>query len=104
MSTLSTHVLDTVAGEPGVGMRIHLSRREGNEWVDVGEAVTDEDGRATGFGELIGGRHRLGFETGEWGNRFFPFIHVVFEVDETRDHYHIPLLLSPFGYSTYRGS
>jgi len=104
MSTVSTHVLDMATGEPAVGVRVHLSRRGEDGWVIVGEGVTDEGGRVSGFGELAAGRHRLGFETGAYGNTFYPFVHVVFEVDESRDHYHIPLLLSPHGYSTYRGS
>lgn len=104
MTTLSTHVLDTATGEPAAGMRVHLSRASDDGWERVDEAVTDADGRVTGFGELSSGRHRLAFETGEYGNEFYPFVAVVFEVDESRDHYHIPLLLSPFGYTTYRGS
>lgn len=104
MTTLSTHVLDTATGEPAAGMRVHLARDSGGGWERLGEATTDADGRVSGFGELSVGRHRLGFETGEYGNEFYPFVAVVFEIDEGRDHYHIPLLLSPFGYSTYRGS
>lgn len=104
MSTLSTHVLDTAAGVPAMGVRVHLSVREGDSWQRLGEASTDDDGRADGFGDLTPGRYRLGFETGEAGNEFYPFVHVVFEVDGNRDHYHIPLLLSPYGYTTYRGS
>lgn len=103
-TTLSTHVLDTATGEPAVGMRVHLSRGGDDGWVALGEERTDDQGRVAGFGDLESGRHRLGFETGAYGNEFFPFIHVVFEVDEDRSHYHIPLLLSPYGYSTYRGS
>jgi 5-hydroxyisourate hydrolase len=104
MTTLSTHVLDTATGEPAAGMRVHLSRWVGDGWQRLGEFTTDVDGRVTGFGELSGGRHRLGFETGEYGNEFYPFVAVVFEADEDRPHHHVPLLLSPFGYSTYRGS
>lgn len=104
MSTLSTHVLDTVSGEPAVGMTIHLSRSGEEGWSSLGEAVTDADGRVQDFGELDTGTYRLGFETGGWGNDFFPFVHVVFMVDGSRDHYHVPLLLSPYGYTTYRGS
>jgi 5-hydroxyisourate hydrolase len=104
MTTLSTHVLDTATGEPAAGMRVHLSRDSGGGWERLGEATTDADGRVSGFGELSAGRHRLGFETGEYGTEFYPFVAVVFEIDEGRDHYHIPLLLSPFGYTTYRGS
>lgn len=104
MTTLSTHVLDTATGEPAVGMRVHLSRWGDGRWERLGESSTDGDGRVSGFGELGAGRHRLGFETGEHGNEFFPFVAVVFEVVDERPHYHVPLLLSPYGYSTYRGS
>lgn len=104
MTTLSTHVLDTTRGEPAVGMRIRLSRWVDGAWERLGEVVTDGDGRADGFGPLMSGRHRLGFETGEWGNDFYPFVAVVFEVEGERSHYHIPLLLSQYGYTTYRGS
>ncbi|MGH3650947.1 MAG: hydroxyisourate hydrolase [Acidimicrobiia bacterium] len=105
MTTLSTHVLDTATGAPVSGMRVHLSRAgvEGG-WEMIAESQTDDDGRVAGFGDLEAGRHRLGFETGEYGNEFFPFVHVVFEVEEGRSHYHVPLLLSPYGYTTYRGS
>lgn len=104
MTTLSTHVLDTATGEPGSGMLIHLSRWEDDGWVRLSEFETDDDGRVAGFGDLEGGRYRLGFETRDYGNGFFPFVHVVFEVDTKRAHYHVPLLLSPYGYTTYRGS
>ncbi len=104
MSTLSTHVLDTSTGEPAVGMKVHLSRSEGDRWETLATMSTDDDGRAGGFGDLAGGTYRLGFETGDYGNEFYPFVHVVFGVDEGREHYHVPLLLSPYGYSTYRGS
>lgn len=104
MTTLSTHVLDTTTGEPAVGMRIRLSRWAEEGWERLTEVTTDEDGRAGDFGDLARGRHRIGFETGDYGNEFYPFVAVVFEVDEGRPHYHIPLLLSRYGYSTYRGS
>ena len=104
MSTLSTHVLDTSTGEPAAGITVHLSRRDGDGWEKVATMTTDGDGRASGPGDLDGGTYRLGFETGDYGNAFYPFVHVVFTVDESRDHYHVPLLLSPYGYSTYRGS
>ena len=104
MSTLSTHVLDTSTGEPAADMTVHLSRSTGEGWESVATMTTDDDGRAGGTGELDAGTYRLGFETGEYGNEFYPFVHVVFSVDESRGHYHVPLLLSPYGYSTYRGS
>ena len=104
MTTMSTHVLDTATGEPAAGMRVHLSRSGDVGWEAVNEFETDSDGRIPSFGDLPGGLYRLGFETGEWGNEFFPFVHVAFNVDEGRSHYHVPLLLSPFSYTTYRGS
>ena len=104
MTTLSTHVLDTATGEPAAGMRVSLSRAAKGGWDRLGEYITDEDGRVSEFDELSPGRHRLGFETGEYGNDFYPFVAVVFEIEEGRAHCHVPLLLSPFGYSTYRGS
>lgn len=104
MSTLSTHVLDTSTGEPAARMRVHLSRRASDGWEPLAASETDDDGRASGFGDLVEGTYRLGFETGEHGNEFYPFVHVVFVVTGGRDHYHVPLLLSRFGYTTYRGS
>jgi len=103
-ATLSTHVLDIETGEPGSGLVVHLSRWGAGTWEPLSRFDTDDDGRITGFGDLDPGRYRLGFETGDYGNEFFPFIHVVFEVGGDRPHYHVPLLLSPYGYSTYRGS
>ncbi|MDX1467883.1 MAG: hydroxyisourate hydrolase [Acidimicrobiia bacterium] len=104
MSTLTTHVLDTERGVPVSGMSVHVSVRDGSGWSRLSEAVTDSDGRAGGFGDLGPGTYRLGFETGAAGNEFYPFVHVVFVVDGSRDHYHVPLLLSGHGYTTYRGS
>lgn len=103
MTTLSTHVLDTTTGEPAAGMAVHLSRRDDSGWMRLVEAETDLDGRLS-FGEVEPGTHRLGFETGAYGNDMYPFVHVVFDVTDGRDHYHVPLLLSRYGYSTYRGS
>jgi 5-hydroxyisourate hydrolase len=104
MTTLSTHVLDTSKGRPATGMVVRLARWVDERWMTVGESTTDQDGRVTGFGDLEEGRFRLGFETGDYGNEFYPFIHVVFTIDGVDPHYHVPLLLSPYGYSTYRGS
>ena len=103
MTTLSTHVLDTAVGEPISGMLVHLSMWEDDGWVRLADQGTDQDGRVADFGELSGGLYRIGFETRDYGTGFFPFIHVMFEIDDARPHYHVPLLLSPFGYTTYRG-
>lgn len=104
MSTLSTHVLDTSTGEPAEGLEVHLSMSGDGGWEPLAVASTDDDGRVGGFGDLSPGTYRLGFETGGYGNDFYPFVHVVFVVTDERDHYHVPLLLGPYGYTTYRGS
>ena len=109
MSPLSTHVLDTVRGEPASGVLVRLERGGGGE---LGRGVTDSDGRITDFGvaELPEGIYRLVFETGPYlrgsgdDSPFFPEIVVTFAADGQRPRYHVPLLLSPFSYSTYRGS
>ena len=103
MTTLSTHVLDTATGSPGSGMEVRLMRWAGDGWVEAVTEMTDTDGRVS-FGEVGAGRFRLAFETGAYGNEMYPYVHVVFEVSADRAHYHVPLLLSPYGYSTYRGS
>jgi 5-hydroxyisourate hydrolase len=111
MSTLSTHVLDAASGRPAGGMRVTLERRDGDGWRRLGAGATDDDGRARDLveGDLDAGVHRLVFATGEWfaatGQRgFYPEVPVVFEVTADGGHYHVPLLLSPFAFSTYRGS
>jgi 5-hydroxyisourate hydrolase len=111
MSTLSTHVLDAASGQPAAGVWVALHRRDGDGWEPLGEAVTDDDGRARDLapGEVGAGVYRLVFATGEYfaatGQAgFFPEVPVVFEITDTGRHYHVPLLLSPFAFSTYRGS
>jgi 5-hydroxyisourate hydrolase len=103
MTTLTTHVLDTATGLPAAAMGVHLSRQTDDGWERLRNGVTDDDGRFD-FGAVEAGTHRLGFETGSYGSEFYPFVHVVFLVDGSRPHHHVPLLLSPFGYTTYRGS
>jgi len=105
MTLLSTHVLDTSAGAPGEGIAVQLLRRAGSEWVAVAGGTTDSDGRIAQLGpKLESGTYMLVFHTGDAGSRFYPEIHVVVALDEQQGHYHLPLLLSPFGYTTYRGS
>lgn len=105
MISISTHVLDTGAGEPAANVKVVLSRRSGDEWVEVNDATTDDDGRVGDLGsDLAPGSYRVRFDTGGYGNRFYPEVVVAVDLDDGSDHYHIPLLLSPFGYSTYRGS
>jgi hydroxyisourate hydrolase len=102
--SLSTHVLDTARGEPAPGVPVRLDRHENGAWTAVAGGHTDRDGRLrdwvpdTAWGA---GRYRLVFDT---AGGFFPEVTVVFEVTEPARHHHVPLLLSPFGYTTYRGS
>jgi 5-hydroxyisourate hydrolase len=102
--SLSTHVLDTARGEPAVGVPVRLQRLAGDRWVPVADGATDHDGRLCDWVPASGwsvGRYRMVFET---GGAFFPEVVVDFEVLEPERHYHVPLLLSPFGYTTYRGT
>jgi len=106
MTTLSTHVLDTTLGKPAQGVRVTL-RRQG---IVLGSDVTDEDGRISEFGALLNpGSYRLSFGVADYWRAagretFYPEIVVNFVMDSATGHYHVPLLLSPYGYSTYRGS
>lgn len=109
MSSISTHVLDTSRGQPASGVRIKLKRGE----EVIGSGVTDSDGRVRDLlpqGQRLGiGLHTLVFEVGEYfssreSGAFYERIAIEFVVSSESDHYHVPLLLSPFGYSTYRGS
>ncbi len=111
MTGITTHILDLTAGVPAAGVSVTLERAEATGWAMLGRATTDADGRVRdGFPALgAAGRHRLTFATGEWFAArgvasFHPEISVTFEVRDARQHHHVPLLLSPFGYSTYRGT
>ncbi|MFE7741842.1 hydroxyisourate hydrolase [Nocardia sp. NPDC057455] len=105
MSTLSTHVLDAVRGAPAAGVTVTLYQRDRR--LDSGE--TDADGRIGALGEALEpGTYRLVFDTGAYFAQrevetFYPEVSIAFAVTEQR-HYHVPLLLSPFAFSTYRGS
>ena len=115
---LSTHVLDAARGRPAAGVPVRWEAQgAGGAWAPVGEAITDGDGRvaATAW-ELVGpvgagaaiGRHRLVFDVADWSAEqdvdcFFPEVTITFRVG-AEARYHVPLLLSPFAYSTYRGS
>jgi 5-hydroxyisourate hydrolase len=111
-ATISTHVLDTSRGKPAAGVRISFDKRDGATWSNVGTGETDTDGRVKNLvpahHRIAPGVHRLTFDTGQYakdtgGQTFFPEVSIVFEITDA-GHYHVPLLLSPFGYSTYRGS
>jgi 5-hydroxyisourate hydrolase len=101
---ISTHVLDLARGRPAAGIAVAL---EGPDGAELARAVTDGDGRARDLGSVPApGRYRLRFDTaGHLGeDAFFPEVVLQFTVTDPEDHLHVPLLLSPYGYSTYRGS
>jgi 5-hydroxyisourate hydrolase len=114
MSPITTHVLDTSKGRPAAGVGVVVDRREdGGHWVELGRGATDSSGRITNLLHadfaLRAGEYRLTFDilsyfTAARERVFYPEIQVVFRIDQPHEHYHIPLLLSPYGYSTYRGS
>ena len=103
MATLSTHVLDTAHGRPAAGVPVHLADSAGNHLAD---GVTDADGRVGSLGaDLPAGVYTLRFDVAaHQPDGFYPEVAVTFTVAEGEGHYHVPLLLSPYGYSTYRGS
>ncbi len=112
MSQLTTHVLDTSVGKPGKDMTIRLMQRENDAWQTIAQGVTNEDGRIGDLlpaeGKLTAGNYKLVFETGNYfaANNikgFYPEVEIQFTVTDDA-HYHVPLLINPFGYSTYRGS
>lgn len=117
-SPITTHVLDTSRGRPAAGIAISLFRRNdrGNDdesWTLLGAGTTDADGRVADLlapGSLQLGVHRIRFDTAAYFERvgvddyFYPWAEIVFRIDAIDQHYHVPLLLNPFGYSTYRGS
>lgn len=108
MPGLSTHVLDAAAGAPAIGVAVSLQDAAGGE---LASATTDSDGR---IGEmttepLVAGIYHLVFDTGSWFadnaiRGFYPEIDICFEINDPALHYHVPVLLSPYSYSTYRGS
>jgi 5-hydroxyisourate hydrolase len=113
MSGLSTHVLDTAIGRPAAGVEVRLEVEEADGWRELGRGATNADGRVAqllpaGSG-LRAATYRLTFDVaGYFAPRgtpaFYPHVSIVFTVRDAGQHHHVPLLLSPFGYSTYRGS
>jgi 5-hydroxyisourate hydrolase len=113
MSGISTHVLDTSMGRPAAGVPVWLEILDGKTWKTIGRAHTDANGRVAQFlatgAQLAAGFYRLNFDAAayfdarkaEW---FFPHVSITFGVGDASQHYHVPLLLSPYGYTTYRGS
>jgi 5-hydroxyisourate hydrolase len=112
MSAITTHVLDTARGQPAAGMRVVLYQECEEGWKALGEGHTDANGRCNtlmGDGLAESGKYRLIFHTaayfeGQNSKTFYPEVQVIFELRDPNAHYHVPLLISPFGYSTYRGS
>ncbi len=112
MSPLTTHVLDTARGRPARGLTLTLYKHEEDAWIPIADGTTDADGRVQDLlppGGLERARYRLVFHTGPWLESaglpvFYPEVAVQFQVDAPEEHHHIPLLLSPYGFSTYRGS
>jgi 5-hydroxyisourate hydrolase len=107
MSQISTHILDTSIGRPAPGVPVELTREE----AVVASGVTDADGRLMELGpdRLEAGTYRLRFATGEYFQQagrvtFYPSVSIDFSVADPEEHYHVPLLINPFGFSTYRGS
>ncbi len=114
MSAITTHVLDLVAGLPATGMAVSLWRRNpGDSWVHLADGLTDDDGRVSDLLPAGGlsdpGVYRLSFQVEEYfavrgEPTFYPTVDITFAAEDSAGHYHVPLLLSRFGYSTYRGS
>jgi 5-hydroxyisourate hydrolase len=111
VSTVSAHVLDSVAGQPAARVPVRLERVADGKPSPVAEGITDGDGRVRDLGPdgLQPGTYRIVFDTGAYFARsghlaFYPEVVVTFLVDSAHGHYHVPLVLSPFAYSTYRGS
>lgn len=105
---ISTHVLDIKDGVGRADVPVTLSiQHENNSWTGIGEAMTEENGRVESFGEDVTveeGVYKLTFDMSEDGETFFPEIDVVFNVEDPEEHYHVPVIVSPYGYSTYRGN
>jgi 5-hydroxyisourate hydrolase len=113
MSPITTHVLDTRLGRPAAGVAVTLEKLDAaGVWQSIASGATNDDGRAAsllGSSPLAPGRHRITFDVGAYFQQqqvehFYPSVTVDFEIVDPAQHYHVPLLLSPFGYSTYRGS
>jgi 5-hydroxyisourate hydrolase len=110
---ISTHILDTALGRPAAGVTVTLEREEAESWIKVSGTTTDQDGRCKHLlpesQTLKAGRYRVRFDTAAYFTlrkiaTLYPFVEITFEVVNPQEHYHIPLLLTANGYTTYRGS
>ncbi|MGE0786051.1 MAG: hydroxyisourate hydrolase [Sandaracinaceae bacterium] len=114
-SPITTHVLDTARGRPAAGVPVRLFRQaltEATGWIELAAGVTDADGRISDLlapGSIPSGTYRIDFDVGSYCDSigvssFYPHVSIAFTIAAGNEHYHVPLLLSPYGYSTYRGS
>lgn len=112
MSQLTTHILDTTKGKPASGVAIILYQQDNNTWKEITRGITNNDGRIPHLLDkdtiLEQGIYKIKFETKDYFEKqgvqtFYPFVEIIFSITNN-EHYHVPLLLTPFGYSTYRGS
>jgi len=106
---ISTHILDTTLGSPASDVEVILEKQEGSNWKKVDAQKTNSDGRIVFKDDAIAGIYRLTFQIDDYFKKnkqasFFPQVPVIFEITNTTRKYHVPLLLNPYGYSTYRGS
>jgi 5-hydroxyisourate hydrolase len=107
--SLSTHVLDAMTGRPAAGVVVRLDERVDGEWRTTAHGRTDADGRIGALGDPGAGIYRIHFDTAGYFDAagvdtFYPEVTVTFTVVDSAVHHHVPLLLSPFAFSTYRGS
>jgi 5-hydroxyisourate hydrolase len=112
MSQLTTHILNTSKGRPAEAVTVILYQGQNDEWTEITRGITNADGRVPGLLPekqlLQHGIYKLRFETKDYFDQqqiqtFYPFVEIIFDISSA-EHYHVPLLLNPFGYSTYRGS
>jgi 5-hydroxyisourate hydrolase len=110
MKSISTHILDVSRGKPAAGVHVKLDHFSGGDFKRAAEGVTDADGRVRDWQfTLVAGTWRIRFEIAAYFENqqeayFYPYVEIVFHVPDAEQHYHVPLLLSAYGYSTYRGS
>lgn len=113
VSPITTHILDTARGCPAAGVPVSIEIDRNGQFEVLSKGSTNNDGRIMDLlpsdKPLEAGRYRMRFETGTYFSEtnvqgFYPYVEVVFEIKAPGEHYHVPLLLSPFGFSTYRGS
>jgi len=114
-SSITTHVLDTSRGRPADGLPVRLCKFENDKWILVKESTTDSNGRCADLLQederenCVPGRFKIEFRVNDYFRRIatasmYPVIDVTFDVQHPGEHYHIPLLLNPFGFTTYRGT